>query len=325
MQFLKVLLVAALWFAQHNITVCQATTHAPAPDTNSFNIIAFGDMPYFYPQDYKRFENVISYLNTKNQAFNVFVGDIKSSKTNCADDAYHKMYNYFMQFEKPLIYTPGDNEWTDCYNKTTDSSKKGERLNFLRKTFFKNSKSLGKQQMAVVSQASYPGYQKFVENARWRHKGVAFATLHIVGSNNNYFPEGTSDNTEFFERSKANIAWLQEVFKNAVQDSSLGIVLLTHADMFFPDKGASGFDAFLKELEAQTRAYGKPVLLVNGDSHKYIVDKPLYSDDTHTKTLLNFTRVQVFGEYDMHAVKITINPSNPSLFEVQELLVPDNE
>ena len=72
-------------------------------------------------------------------------------------------------------------------------------------------------------------------------------------------------------------------------------------------------------------AFAKPVLLVHGDSHKFVMDKPFYADDSNKKTLMNFTRVQVFGEGDMHAVKIIVNPNNPSLFEVQELLVPENQ
>src|SRR5271154_5783471 len=80
----------------------------------SFSIIAFGDMPYFLPDDFVRFENLIQSVNQQNQAFNVHVGDIKSSNTPCTEDYYQKIYDYFNEFKKPLIYTPGDNEWTDC-------------------------------------------------------------------------------------------------------------------------------------------------------------------------------------------------------------------
>ena len=61
----------------------------------------------------------------------------------------------------------------------------------------------------------------------------------------------------------ANLFWLKEVFKKAIEEKSLGLVLFTHADMFNPDKGSSGFSAFLRELQSLTAAYTKPVLLVN--------------------------------------------------------------
>jgi hypothetical protein len=316
----RILLIVVVCLAQFEFGICQLHQQ----DTNSFSIIALGDMPYFLPQDYSRFQNAINFINTQNNAFTVFVGDIKSSKTNCSDDVYHKMYNYFEQFKKPLIYTPGDNEWTDCKETGNNSSHKEERLDFLRKTFFKDSGSLGQQKMELISQSSFTGHEKFVENKRWNYKNVSFATIHIVGSNNNYSDDSTDLNREFFERNRANIFWLNELFGNAKKDSSLGIALFIHADMFLPDKGESGFVEFVKELKLLTIQYSKPVLLVNGDSHRFIVDKPLYNDKANEKTLLNFTRMQVFGEYDMHAVEIVINKSNPGLFEIKEVLIPGN-
>ena len=49
-----------------------------------FTFVALGDMPYFLPADYARFENVIKEVNQQNQVFNVFVGDVKSSSTPCS-------------------------------------------------------------------------------------------------------------------------------------------------------------------------------------------------------------------------------------------------
>jgi len=48
---------------------------------------------------------------------------------------------YFHQFEKPLIYTPGDNEWTDCNKLEAGSYNPQERLETARKVFFKDRQS----------------------------------------------------------------------------------------------------------------------------------------------------------------------------------------
>jgi hypothetical protein len=290
----------------------------------SFSIIAFGDMPYFLPKDFTRFENLIKEVNNQAQAFNVHVGDIKSSNTPCTEDYYQKIYNYFEQFNKPLIYTPGDNEWTDCNKAAAGSYDPEERLDVIRKMFFKDKVSFGKEKLGMITQSESKAYAKFVENRRWDFNSVTFGTAHLVGTNNFFLPQSKNFNKEFFERDNANVAWLNEIFAHAKQANSVGVFIFTQADMFSPDKSASGcFDRFLHELRRLTVDYNKPVILVHGDSHKFIIDKP-FLHDSSKKVLANFTRIQVFGEEDIQAVKIIINPAAKGLFQVEQLLVDEN-
>jgi hypothetical protein len=281
-------------------------------------------MPYNLPQDDSRFENVIEALNLENQTFNVFVGDIKSSKVPCSDAIYYKMFNYFEKFKAPLIYTPGDNEWTDCMQSLTDKKDSNDRLAFLRVVFFKGNTSLGINKIALASESSDTNYKKFVENKQWDYGNITFASIHAIGSNNNFKSDVNDPNIEFNERQDADIFWLNSVFKKAKLDNSLGVVLFLHADMLNPDKGSSGFIKILEELKRLVLDYKKPVLLVHGDSHKFIIDKPFMYEDNKKKTIMNFTRLQVFGEADMHAVKVIINPANKNLFEFQEVWIDKN-
>jgi hypothetical protein len=293
-----------------------------------FSFVALGDMPYFLPVDYARFEDVIKEVNQQNQVFSVFVGDIKSSSTPCSQEAYNKMLNYFSQFKKPLIYTPGDNEWTDCGKKEAGGFVPEERLDVLRSTFYKDKlKSFGIEKMPLISQGSNPEYAKFVENTRWENQNIAFATIHIVGTNNNFTPESKNNNAEFFERDKADLAWLEETFQNAKAKNIAGLVIFEHADMFNPDKDAgdaNAFKHFLKKLKELTIDFKKPVLLVNGDSHVFLVDKPMFSNVKDKKCIDNFTRLQVPGESNMHAVKVTVDPESKSLFQIEQLMVEGN-
>ncbi len=289
-----------------------------------FSIIAFGDMPYYLPADYARFDNVIKAVNEQDQVFTVHVGDFKSSNTPCNEEAYQKMLGYFGQFNKPLIYTPGDNEWTDCNKEAAGGYDPEERLGVIRKMFFASNKSFGKEKIQLTSQSQSAGFPKFVENNRWSYRGITFGTVHLVGTNNYFLPQSKNNNAEFFERDKANAAWLNEIFNEAKRINSSGIMLFTQADMFNPDKGSSGFENILAELKRLTIEFGKPVVLVNGDSHKYIVDKPFIRDSKTKKVVENFTRVQVFGEQDMHVVKIIINPASPSFFYTEQLFVKGN-
>lgn len=283
---------------------------------NTFSIIAFGDMPYALPGDFARFENLIKAVNNENQAFNVHVGDIKSGRTPCSDEYFNKIYNYFEEFKKPLIYTPGDNEWTDCGGQAAGGYDPEERLQAIRKTFFKGNSSFGKEKLTLTTQSN------LVENKRWDINRVTFGTVHIVGSNNFFQPDKNS-NREFLERDKANIAWLNEIFAHAEKEKSTGIILFTQADMFKADKGTSGFDNILKELRRLVIHFKKPVVWVNGDSHQFLVDKP-FIDPATKKSFNNFTRIQVFGEADINAVKIIVNPSSAGFFQVEQLIVEGN-
>lgn len=280
-------------------------------------------MPYALPGDYTRFENLIKTVNNENQVFNVHVGDIKSSKTPCSDEYFNKIYNYFEAFKKPLIYTPGDNEWTDCDGQAAGGFDPEERLQAIRTKFFKGNTSLGQQKLILMSQSENHTFAKFVENKRWDYHRVTFGTVHLVGSNNFFHPDGKNSNKEFFERDKANIAWLNDIFAHATKENSAGIILFTQADMFKADKGTTGFENILKELRRLVLDFKKPVVLVNGDSHQFLVDKP-FVDATTKKSFNNFTRIQVFGEADINAVKIIVNPSSPSVFQIEQLLIEGN-
>lgn len=279
-----------------------------AQNENNFSFIALGDVPYNIPKDYQKFEKLIDTINTINHQFNFFLGDFKSSKTPCEDSLYYTIQNYFNQFEEPLIYTPGDNEWTDC--KTHNPV---ERLNFIRNTFYSKTNI----NFPFEQQSKYTNYSIYPENIMWNYNSIQFSTIHIVGTNNN-LNEKSTDNKEYSERNKANLFWLKKTFEEAIVNKSKGIVIATHADMFTPDKGASGFTEFLEVLLELSENYKKPILLINGDSHKYLIDKPLKTVDY--KTVLNFTRMQVYGETDINAIQINVNFNTPQLFEFQEII-----
>lgn len=307
-----------------------AAGRPPAPPA-AFDFVALGDMPYTLPADYGRFEKLIAAINQQRPVprFTVHVGDIKSGSTLCTEEMYRKVYDYFQTFEQPLVYTPGDNEWTDCGREKAGRYDPEERLAAVRKLFFPDHNSFGKTKLALTSQAQEPAYAAYVENNRWTTGNVAFATVHLVGSNNNFVPnDAKGQNREFYDRQRANLAWLDEVFAEATTQHRLGVVLFTQADMWNPAKNARDADGFTEIVAALSRltvAYGRPVLLVNGDSHRFLVDKPLPDPAAPKKTLQLFTRLQVPGEADVQAVRVTVDPSHPAaLFQVEELVVPSN-
>ena len=52
--------------------------------------------------------------------------------------------------------------------------------------FFPEGRSLGQRTIPVESQSKDAQFGKFRENLRWKIGGITFATLHMIGSNDNY-------------------------------------------------------------------------------------------------------------------------------------------
>ncbi len=297
----------------------------PAYTAVAFEFVALGDMPYKLPGDYTRFDRLIAAINAVKPAFSIFVGDTKGGRTPCTDEMLKKVKDQFMTFAQPLIYTPGDNEWTDCHRKKAGRFDPLERLAFVRKLHFSEAKSLGAKPMALTRQSDVGKHKDMVENARWVHGGILFATVHVVGSNN-AFERNQNSVTEYFARNKANLAWIKEAFTIAKRDGLSAVVFAFQANPKFGERhrGHSGFGDTLKAFAEGAKGFGKPVLLIEGDQHTFIVDKPLKDKIHEGDTLENVYRLQVMGGREVQAVRVRVHPEDPHLFSFRPLIVPEN-
>ena len=271
----------------------------------SFTFAAIGDTPY---GPHEHFAALIEQLNRQSPTFTIHVGDFKSGSTVCSDETFAQVRQLFDQFERPLIYTPGDNEWTDCHRISNGRYDPLERLEKIRQLFFSSTDSLGKQRLMLQMQSAQKSFASFTENRRWSYGKVQFATLHLVGSNNNLQP-GFPSTIEFAAREHANIAWLRETFAEAEANKNAAVVLAMQADTFFgePRKG-SGFARWTAALAEEVAAWGKPVLLIQGDTHRYVTDRPL--KDAQGKPLSQLMRMVVPGDPGADAVLIDVDTDN---------------
>ncbi len=114
-----------------------------AAQAEPFTFVAMGDMPNRLPDDYPRYERLIAAINKAQPAFTIHVGDIKGGSSLCSDESFHKIAAYFATHEHPLIYSPGDKEWTDCHRKQAGGFHPFERLAKIRSMFFAGPHSLG--------------------------------------------------------------------------------------------------------------------------------------------------------------------------------------
>jgi hypothetical protein len=285
-----------------------------------FDFALVGDVPYTPEQTTNLFPNMMRELNAANIEFVVHDGDIKAGATPCTDQVFAERLRDFQSSEHPFIYLFGDNEWTDCAH-ATNGFDPVERLGRLREIFTAGDQSLGRRKLPLARQSDNPRFTKFRENVRWEMGGVTFVGLNVPGNINNY------GRPEFAERNAANLAWLKESFAFAKLENRAAIMIIMQANPF-PERGSTnrihaGFRPMLELLEQETLAFQKPVVLVHGDSHYFRIDKPLYGTKSHRR-IENFTRVETFGNPDVHWLRVTADARDPEVFTFRQQLVRSN-
>ena len=304
------------------------STKTSVDKQNAFSFALVGDMPY-YPRDVGKFERLIAEVNAEPDIkWVLHAGDIKRGDQPCTDAFLEGRLALYQQFEQPFIFTPGDNEWTDCHREGAGQFKPLERLAKLRSLFYPEpGLSLGKNPMPLKTQAEDPAMAEFPENVLWVENEIVFASVHIVGSKNgmaDFAGRTQEDDAEVARRTDAAIEWIRMAFEEAEQLNSPGIFFMIHANPGFsaaPEFEA--FQSFLNVLTEETLNFGKPVVLAHGDSHYFRIDKPLI-DPTSKQRIANFTRVETFGAGDVHWLQITVNPADENVFIIKQEIVREN-
>jgi hypothetical protein len=312
-------LVAGVW----------STSGLPAPTPNppgTFAFAALGDAPY-YPWELMQYRRVLRAMNEHDLSWVLHIGDIFWRP--CTDDHYRIALGWFDSLRHPVIYSPGDNEWTDCWESGSGGFAPRDRLASLRRIFFADPRqSLGGRRLPLASEADRPAFSEFVENVRWSHAGLVFATVHLVGSGNGLrpFPARTAaDDEEVRRRSEAAAAWLRETFEEATAANAPAVVIGFHGTLGFgwpserPERLA--YEPFGTALEEEVERFGKPVLAVHGDDHEFIVDHPLVRRTTGRR-LDNFTRLEVPGSPNVGWVRVVVTPGAAQPFAFEPLVIP---
>jgi hypothetical protein len=286
-----------------------------------FTIVAMGDAPYTDIVDFIRFSSLLSTINALDPVFTVHVGDFKNGSGRCTNRRLTMIKEYFDDLKSALIYTPGDNEWTDCHRLTAGGWDPLDRLDLLRRHYFAEPVSHGRAPIPLIRQSDISPFKKYVENARWDHGGVGFLTAHVVGSYNNSEQRNVTAHKEFAERDKASSTWISEGFVWARDTGKKGLVVFIHADPLrgrdHDRKIGRPFKLTLSALTKGALGFKKPVLLVHGDFLKYKLDKPF--TDGAGKRIENLTRLEVQGAPEVWATRITIDPASATLFDIAPL------
>jgi hypothetical protein len=300
---------------------CRCPFNSQRLKTERFEFALIGDTPYSDFDATNSFPNMIGEINHARLAFVIHDGDIKSGSAPCSDEILFERYRQFQTFWHPLIYVFGDNEWTDCAKNGTNQFLPEERLEKLREIFTRGDQTLGGSTFPLTRQSGDPLFAKYRENVRWTFGDVLFVGLNMPGDANNY------GRAEYSGRMSANLAWLRDSFALAKDKDMRGLMLVIQANPHFDKPSTNrlraGFNDFLSQLETETIAFRKPVVLVHGDSHYFRIDKPLIGSKSKRR-VENFTRVETFGNPDVHWVRATVDRRDPNVFSFQQEIVEKN-
>src|SRR5436190_3646040 len=195
---------------------------------NALTLAVYGDSPYGTSVgDQTQVNATPAFINTINADSKVdlvlHVGDIHSGTGHCLASYDQTVAGLWQAFKDPLVYTPGDNEWTDCqkakqggwtstgttpwpcltfaaqtncdgiYDAAADGGthRPGDpldNLTLVRSRFFPTAgTTLGGRKKQVLSQAQVgEGTDaNYVENVMWEQSKVLFVTINIPGGSNN--------------------------------------------------------------------------------------------------------------------------------------------
>jgi hypothetical protein len=242
---------------------------------------AIGDMPYDEMQAIE-LQGYIAQLNELDFIpWMIHLGDIKDGKTACNEEVYSQVASYLFEMDRPVYIIPGDNEWNDCADPD-------EAWGFWDGTFGRFHENWDEHPETVHQDVRDENFS-FVDD------GVLFVGINLVGG---YF----HDAEEWAARFEDDLAWWQTRIDD-VGDGVGAAVLLGHA-LLWPTH-TDFFDSFV----ASAAAWGKPVLYLHGDGHKWVHDNP-WPDAS------NVTRVMV--QAPAPPVLVMVDPSAEEVFTFEQ-------
>lgn len=303
-RFLRGALPAALLaLASPGLT---AEPRAAAP----FSFAVLGNVPYNEEEE-RLLAKTIGNLNQQDLAFVLHVGNLKNGDSPCGDELFQKRKKLFESSRHPLVYVPGENDWSNCHRQSNGGYDPLERLDKLREIFFQGDPSLGSRRLPLARQSEDPQFLPYRENVRWVYRNVVFVGVNIPGSNNNLGRSPESD-AEHYRRVTANRAWMKQTFDLARRENLGALVIFIQGDPQFElpldDKRKSGYSAFTTLMAQQALLFGKPVLLIHGDVLAYREDQPLRDPITGRK-MENFYRLESLGSPVVGHMRVTVDLS----------------
>jgi len=255
-------------FIQLLTLCCLLSTTIGCTSAERVRFAAIGDTPY-YPSDTELDSLVDAFSVMANQKipFVIHIGDIFGGRAECTADRYRVRADVFAKAPMPLLITIGDNEFNDCVNAD-------EARMFFRNIILGNPEPT--QLIAGASNIFPPirvtRQKKMIENMHWSINNVGFIMLALPTMPGDY----PLDAKKIKEILDANIIFVSQYFNQANLNNRDAVVVMMHSD---PTRcRVVGCPEFNRLLKQTIRAFGKPVLLINGSEHSPIFKETGYQN-----------------------------------------------
>ena len=300
-----------------------------APGAFTFTVI--GNVPD-RAEDVAPVRALLDAIDAEHPAFVVHLGNLKGRDEACSDTLLEARHDLLDSLIAPVIYIPGDHDWSDCQRPAAGSFDPVERLLRLRELFYPDDSTLGQRTMTVMRQSDQAKFRSYRENTRWTMNDVLFVTLNVPGDNNNYKTAG-GRNGEYEDRLEANRQWLARAFAVARQRKMAGVVVMMQADPLFEDgwerrrapnlfdgllrrRSHDGYLALKRQMRSLTRDYDGAVLLIHGASQTFMLDRPLKDEDGRPDA--HVMRARTYGSPVLDRwLDVSVTPGRTPLFHIR--------
>ena len=100
-----------------------AKINLEAKSRSIISFVAYGDNVYVHKNDViKTISRLLDFINDQNPSLVIHTGD-SIGKEPCTDFIIDLQRDLMNRLNSPVLYTPGDNEWRDCKDKTKSDTK----------------------------------------------------------------------------------------------------------------------------------------------------------------------------------------------------------
>ncbi|NEV63949.1 hypothetical protein [Thiorhodococcus minor] len=312
---------ASIWgYLLCTLLCCPSAT----AEAEGLRFFAVGDLPY-RDSEFSQLGLLFDEASVGGAPFLVHLGDIKSGSAPCTDAQLGRIAGLFRAQPLPVLYTPGDNEWTDCHRRRAGGLDPLERLARVRQVFFQDPSVLRLDRLGAVLEQDVGSARTYPEIFSFSRDGVMIVALHVVGSDNNYRARDRRALAEMRARDRANARLLARAGADAEARGLGAMVILMHADPLFErSRTTRGFAAILDALVDLMSAYSGRVLLIHGDTHRLRHDRPLRDRDTGAR-IDRFERAEVPGSPRVGGLWVSVDPGAVEPFEVAVLYPSSRE
>ena len=321
---------------------------------------AYGDMPYGVTLPDGRTdgqvltEDIAPAIRQRDDIpFVTHFGDLGRPNDACSDEWLRNTQTFWQtELVKPVFYTPGDNDWTDCDRPTlTTPQSEIARLEAIRSIFFSVPQTVTpawqlQEIQTILANPDHPTSEQIEairdilaitpatfarewryetqaslpENAIWWRNGVLFVTQPRVSTDNGRTEILLDDPVQAIqlvdERDAQNQIWLQRAFELAKASDTLAIVVTAQLDPFGP---AIAQETTLSRCLSNPAyaSFCRQLQTLASDLNKPVLflhgDTNAYCLDQPFGGPSNLWRLNAPGDYSyIDAAVIAVYPTNPS-------------